>query len=58
MPAFEEHFSPLFISQTYSQPKDQITFDYQISGNRALLREDPTLVPTRLMQRYPAHAEL
>lgn len=37
MPAFEDHFTPLFISQTYSQPKDEITFDYCFYGNKTLL---------------------
>ena len=38
MPPFEEKFEPIFISQTYSQPKDEITFDYCFFGNKELMR--------------------
>ena len=58
MPEFEDRFAPLFVSQTYSQPADKITFDYRIYGNRELLAERPDLVPTKLMELYPRHPEM
>ena len=58
MPEFEDKFDPLFISQTYSQPADKITFDYCIHGNRKLLSQRPDLVPTKLMEMYPRHPEM
>ena len=41
MPAFENRFEPLFVSQTYSQPisTDQITFDHIFFGNCDLMAE-------------------
>ena len=50
MPAFENKFEPLFISQTYSQPAQQLTFDYVFYGNKDLLVERPELIPTKLME--------
>lgn len=58
MPEFEDSFSPVHISQTYSQPKDGITFDYCFYGNKTILQKNPMLVPTKLMQLYPKHAEM
>ena len=58
MPPFEDRFEPLFISQTYSQPADQITFDYCFFGNKQLLSERPDLIPTKLMEMYPKHPEM
>lgn len=58
MPKFEDSFTPLFISKTYSQMKDEITFDFTFFGNRELLREQPELVPTRAMSEYPKHPEM
>jgi dihydrofolate reductase / thymidylate synthase len=58
MPEFEDKFDKLFISQTYSQPKDGITFDYCFHGNRELLASQPELVPTRAMDFYPKHQEM
>ena len=58
MPAFENKFEPLFISQTYSQPAQQLTFDYVFYGNKDLLVERPELIPTKLMEMYPRHAEM
>jgi hypothetical protein len=58
MPAFEDAFSPLYVTTTYSQMKDNITFDYCFMGNNELLRRDPTLVPTNLMAMYPKHPEM
>lgn len=57
MPSFEEHFSPLYISQTYSQPKDELTWDYCFFGNRSLLAQQPHLIPTELFKLYPKHPE-
>ena len=51
-----EHFCPLHVSETYSQ-KD-ITYDYAFFGNMNLLVSKPELVPTKLMEKYPKHAEL
>lgn len=48
-------FSPLFVSQTYSQ--DDITYDYCFLGNTGLLSEKPELIPTKLMEKYPKHQE-
>ena len=58
MPEFEDRFEPLFVSQTFSQPADQITFDYTFFGNRDLMAERPELLPTRLMELYPRHPEM
>jgi len=58
MPAFEDRFEPLFVSQTYSMPADRITFDHTFFGNRDLMSERPELIPTRLMELYPRHAEM
>lgn len=57
MPEFEEDFDALSISQTYSQAKDNLTFDYRVFGNRKLMASQPDLVPTRLMKLYPRHPE-
>ncbi len=57
MPPFEDQFTPLHISQTYSQPKDDITFDYCFYGNKSLLAQQPQLVPTSLFKMYPKHPE-
>lgn len=58
MPSFEDRFEPVFISQTYSQPADQITFDYCFYGNKQLLAQRPELIPTKLMEMYPRHPEM
>ena len=58
MPKFEDRFEPLFISQTYSQPKDGITFDYSFYGNKELMKQRPDLIPTNLMTMYPKHPEM
>ena len=58
MPAFEDRFDPLYVTQTRSQPKDGITFDHVFYGNRELLSQFPQLIPTKLMEMYPPHAEM
>ncbi len=55
MPPFEDNFTPLYISQTYSQPQDDLTFDYCFYGNKSLLGVQPQLVPTQLFKMYPKH---
>lgn len=49
-------FAPLHISETYSQ--DDITFDYCFFGNQEILGENPELIPTKLMAKYPKHPEM
>lgn len=49
-------FTKLYISKTYSQ-KD-ITFDYCFYGNTALLSSHPSLIPTKLFDKYPKHEEM
>lgn len=56
MPRIEETYTRLHVSRTY-QHKD-ITYDFLFLGNRKLLSTKPELVPTRLMERYPCHAEM
>jgi dihydrofolate reductase/thymidylate synthase len=51
-----EDFTPLHVSQTYSQ--GDLTFDYCFFGNHNVLAEKPELVPTKLMERYPKHQEM
>ena len=46
MPAFEERLEPLLVSQTYSMPQEQITFDYCFFGNTLLMAERPDLIQT------------
>ncbi len=58
MPAFEENFEPLFVSQTYSMIKEKITFDYCFFGNKQLMAERPDLIPTKLFEMYPKHPEM
>lgn len=54
----QQHFSVVFVSQTYSQIKDGLTFDYHVSANKELIRQNPELLPTRLMSWYPKHPEM
>jgi dihydrofolate reductase len=35
----KDKFTPIFISQTYSQFQDDLTFDYCVEANRSLLKE-------------------
>lgn len=51
-----ESFTPLVVSQTKSQ--NDITYDYTFFGNTALLASKPELIPTRLINETPAHAEM
>jgi dihydrofolate reductase len=50
-----EDFSPIHVSKTYSQ--DDITYDYTFFGNNQILGEQPELIPTKLIEKYPKHAE-
>lgn len=50
-----DDFSSMFVSQTYSQ--DDITFDHCFLGNNSLLAKSPELIPTKLFEKYPQHAE-
>jgi dihydrofolate reductase/thymidylate synthase len=52
----ENAFATLYVSKTYSH-KD-ITYDYMFQGNRRLLEKRPELIPTRLFEKYPKHAEM
>lgn len=54
----KDRFSPIFVSQTYSQIQDGITFDYCVQANNDIMRSNPELLPTRLMQMYPKHPEM
>lgn len=58
MPALDDKFVPLYISQTYSQPKDELTFDYCFFGNKILMKTNPGFVPTKLFEMYPKHPEM
>jgi dihydrofolate reductase/thymidylate synthase len=55
MPELGDHFAHLFVSKTMSQ--DDITFDYVILGHKQVLEQSPDLVPTRVMEAWPAHQE-
>lgn len=54
----KDKFRPVFISQTYSQIKDGITFDFMVQANAELMKANPELLPTRMMQWYPRHPEM
>lgn len=58
MPAFEDRFEPLFVSQTYSMAKQQLTFDFCFFGNKQLMAQRPELIPTKLFEMYPKHPEM
>lgn len=53
-----DKFSPVFISQTFNQIKDGITFDYYVAANNKLMQANPELLPTRLMKMYTKHPEM
>ncbi len=54
----EDAFSTVFVSQTFSQIKDGITYDFHVQANKKLLKNHPELLPTRLMAMYPKHPEM
>ena len=58
MPKIDESstFTKLHISKTYSH-KD-ITYDHVFLGNRSMMEHKPELIPSRLMAKYPKHAEM
>ena len=49
---------PLYISKTYSH--QDITYDYCFLGNNKLIKEKGAseMIPTRLFEKYPKHAEM
>ena len=49
-------FTKLHISRTYSH--SDITYDFCFIGNKKLLTSKPELIPTRLLEKYPAHPEM
>jgi dihydrofolate reductase/thymidylate synthase len=49
-------FTKLHVSKTYQH--QDITYDYCFIGNKKLLIAKPELIPTRLMAKYPRHAEM
>lgn len=55
MPDIGASFEKLFVSKTEAE-KD-ITFDFVILGNKELIRNEPELLPTRLLQEWIPHEE-
>lgn len=52
----ESAFQTLYVSKTFSH-KD-ITYDFMFQGNRRMIEKKPELIPTRLFEKYPKHAEM
>jgi dihydrofolate reductase/thymidylate synthase len=49
-------FTKIHISKTYQHA--DITYDYCFMGNKKLLEKRPDLIPSRLLDKYPAHPEM
>ena len=53
---FPENFKAIHVSKTWSQ--DKIPYDVVIYGNMNVLKENPELIPKRIISLLPKHEEM